>query len=296
MSALEWYKVRDTALGINFVEQNFGLAVEFARKSSHPDCVWFAGLFADCPFGKSDMTRVLLKCGDDARAMSFLAVLTNNESLLRKAATLGDPFAQAMMAKCTLGDECFEFASAAAASGDRDGFYFLGRFYENGDMDAAQECYEKAARENHAFAAFRLGKCFAMSDPRRFFWAARAGLCGNCMGYVGEIATLLSLWPGRGSSYDQSVFQVGETLKRHLVVEPFRRLLFGKAVDSFILTQVAVHDAIVFYEENIAGAANAVNCWSVCARRLGVVKDIRILIGKMVWEARGEATYKSWKK
>jgi hypothetical protein len=37
---LEWYKIRDTFFGDNFVDQNILLALELASSCQHPDARW----------------------------------------------------------------------------------------------------------------------------------------------------------------------------------------------------------------------------------------------------------------
>jgi hypothetical protein len=37
---LEWYKIRDTFFGENFVSQNIPLALELASSCQHPDARW----------------------------------------------------------------------------------------------------------------------------------------------------------------------------------------------------------------------------------------------------------------
>lgn len=63
---------------------------------------------------------------------------------LQCSAELGFGFAQALMAGRTEGEESFKFAQLAAAQGERDGFYELGRCFCFGegcekDLDKAKE-------------------------------------------------------------------------------------------------------------------------------------------------------------
>jgi hypothetical protein len=46
-----------------------------------------------------------------------------------------------------------------------------------------------------------------------------------------------------------------------------------------------------FYDFQIHCYRKAVNLWTLVGLRAGVVKDIRILIGKMIWDAKEEAKY-----
>ena len=49
--------------------------------------------------------------------------------------------------------------------------------------------------------------------------------------------------------------------------------------------------AIDMYDEWCEKAQLAVETWLVIGRRLKICKDIRRVIGKMVWDMRGDADY-----
>jgi hypothetical protein len=72
--------------------------------------------------------EVFLGCENDSRALCCAFRLGGFfDEIRRKAADVGDAFAQAVMAEQTNGDESFQ-----TAKGERDGFYWLGRCYEHG--------------------------------------------------------------------------------------------------------------------------------------------------------------------
>jgi hypothetical protein len=41
---------------------------------------------------------------------------------------------------------------------------------------------------------------------------------------------------------------------------------------------------LVLHDEMLGRARRAIDCWSMAARRCGVVKDMRVIIAKMAWE------------
>jgi hypothetical protein len=45
------------------------------------------------------------------------------------------------------------------------------------------------------------------------------------------------------------------------------------------------------FENQCAGCRRAMDAWSVVGRRNGVVKDVRLMIAKLIWEERDEAKY-----
>ena len=92
-----------------------------------------------------------------------------------------------------------------------------------------------------------------------------------------------------GSGNASVLFLIGRALKGNIDLE--KRRIFGDffSFDSFI---GPANQAVSFYDSQINSAPLAVDMWTLIATRLHLIKDMRILIGKMIWEARFEATYK----
>jgi TPR repeat protein len=83
---------------------------------------------------------------------------------LRRSAELGFAFAQALMAEETRGEEKFKFAQLAAAQGERDGFFWLGCCFRDGegcekDLDKAKENFLLASELGHVSAMIGLEIC-----------------------------------------------------------------------------------------------------------------------------------------
>ena len=49
--------------------------------------------------------------------------------------------------------------------------------------------------------------------------------------------------------------------------------------------------AVAFYHAQLENYQKAVHTFSLCGLRLGLYKDVRILIGKIIWNGREEAAY-----
>jgi hypothetical protein len=54
---------------------------------------------------------------------------------------------------------------------------------------------------------------------------------------------------------------------------------------------IPANQAVHFYNFQLQCYRKAVDTWTVVGLRNGVVKDMRNMIGKMVWDAREEAAY-----
>jgi TPR repeat protein len=159
---VEWYKIRDTFFGDNS-DQNIPFALELASSCQHPDA---RSLIEACA-GKDvrteeDGKRVFSALGpNDARALCFAWMLGDRRDLapLRRSAELGFAFAQALMAARIQGKEKFKFAQLAAAQGERDGFYWLGRCFDDGNgceknLDKSKENFLLASELGHVSAMY----------------------------------------------------------------------------------------------------------------------------------------------
>jgi hypothetical protein len=74
---LEWYKIRDTFFGDNYVSQNIPLALELASSCQHPDARWLTEACAGKGVTtKEDGKRVFSALGqNDARALCLFGFL-----------------------------------------------------------------------------------------------------------------------------------------------------------------------------------------------------------------------------
>lgn len=77
------------------------------------------------------------------------------------------------------------------------------------------------------------------------------------------------------------MYMIGEALKRGVVVED----------DLFSVYVPFARDAISFFDDQNFAAMRAVDAWALVGRTYHVVKDIRVLIGKMIWADRASAKY-----
>ena len=73
---LEYYVIRDTLLGRNFVKQDVKRALELASTCQHPEAQWLTEIFAGKDVKTPEEARdIFLAQGNDARALCFSACL-----------------------------------------------------------------------------------------------------------------------------------------------------------------------------------------------------------------------------
>ena len=91
-----------------------------------------------------------------------------------------------------------------------------------------------------------------------------------------------------GSGNATVVFLIGRALKGNINAE--KEKIFGSDYNFDSLIGPA-NQAVSFYDSQIKCARLAVDTWTLVATRMHLIKDMRIYIGKMIWEARFEANY-----
>jgi hypothetical protein len=291
---LAWYKIRDTLCGENCVKQDVRKARELAAACQHSDAVWLTKLFDSCNVNtKGEAQQVLLECESDKRAVCFAAVMAWDEDEIRRAADLGDAYAQAMMERETKGGGSFRWAEKSAGQKERDGYYALGRCLEFGagcevDLEKAKQNYLIGALLGHVQAMWSRGNSFERAHSERIIWLGRAAAGGGaCYQFTGEIPEQMRLLI-EGIGHSNLVFEIGRALKGQIDNE--KKTLFGTGFKAHERIGPA-NQAVEFYHFQLLSYRRAVDSWTLIGLRNRVVKDIRNMIGKMIWDARDEAKY-----
>jgi hypothetical protein len=63
--------------------------------------------------------------------------------------------------------------------------------------------------------------------------------------------------------------------------------------DDFKFRRGAAKQAIAFYEAQIKAAKDAMHAWTLVGIKFNVVKDVRKLIAKLIWDSKEQALYES---
>jgi hypothetical protein len=275
----KWADVLDR---LGNVSGGFERVLREARECRHPDAVWLVSLF---PAGET-VTRkrareVLLEQGEDPRALFFVARLSKNDKeKMERSARLGYAPAQVMMSLRSDTVDCFKWASLAAENGDRGGLCELGRRYRYGlgcaaDRDKAIDLFRQSAELGDAAAQGMYAEIgFGKFDWQRFHWWARASrrsLAGYFCSAVCDLAPL---------------FQQGQHSRIVHEVAPVIRKNLDSDVASYRIEEPMARElrrVLKVHEVMTARGRDAIACWSMCALRLGMVKDMRVVIAMLVW-------------
>jgi hypothetical protein len=274
-------------------------ALRLARQCKHPDAVWLASLFADDggePLSKERVLRVLREQGEDCRArfLEWECDPDRETGMLRRAAATGYAPALAALSRVTLGEEAVAFAEEAASKGHRGGKRRLAELLWTGygckkDLPRALSLLKEAAELGDAVGQQQYGeRGFGVGDWERFLWFGRASIKGNrtaANDLVKETVRELK-WceapENREKESGRILFEMGAALSGHLNMED--KLAFGVPVEP--KTLFSLQRVVALHRNWCEEAKRAVRCWIWIAMRHGVVKDIRILIARQLWQER----------
>jgi hypothetical protein len=290
---LAWYNVRDTLFGHNSSKRDIKKALELASVCEHPNAVWLTKLFAGSDVASREEARqVFLGSENDTRAFCFAGFLVRDFDQIRRAADLGDAFAQAWMAMRTVGEERFQWAEKSAVQRERDGFLELGYCYRDAvackkDLERAKDNFLVAFEIGLLNAMICVGNLLGKDEPQRFFWFGRAASSGLSFSFLNEMRHQIRNF-NSGTGHAKVVFAIGRALKGHINNEA--RTLFGSTW-NFDAHIGPAKQALQFYEFQLQSCRKAVDSWTIVGLRNKVVRDIRKMIGKMVWDGRVEAKY-----
>jgi hypothetical protein len=282
------------------LDQNIPLALELVAPCQHPDARWLTEACAGKDVTtEEDAKRVFSALGrNDARALCFAWLCSDDEEQedlfpLRRSAELGFAFAQAWMAERTRGEEKFMLAQLAAAQGERDGFYWLGFCFRDGegcekDFDKAKENFLLASDLFHVRAMIELGYLLDESDPQQWRWWGRAATHGNSSSFLSNFAKQVDLF-NSGSGSAAVMFAIEQALQGQLNEEAKTIFRNSFNFDSLI---IPAKQAIAFYEAQIKATKDAMRAWTQVGIKLNVVKDLRKFIAKLIWDSREEGLFK----
>jgi TPR repeat protein len=286
LEQIKWWNALDTVCGRSRLCPDVERGLQLARECRHPDAQWFASLFPAGVAVSTDHLRVvMLDHIDDVRALVIAYRLGMVDSIepLERAAELGYAPAQALLTDYVPDVQRFVWAQRAVAQLDRDGLFQLAGCYVYGwgceeDKDKATELYKCAAELEHVVAQYAVGVSYDSSKWERFYWCGRASTRGFrrrqfCIDVLEKLPS----------------FERGEMARILHTAAPAVRIVIVEHKDHADEPLAAgevkqLQRVLELHDAMLGRARRAMDCWSLVGLRLGVVKDIRIVIAKMAWE------------
>ena len=271
--------------------------LQLAKTLDHPEMQWLVSLFPlelldtfwnMVPENEAEM--VLKKwCEahpDDARALAYLAYVSENgKELFEKAAAMGDAWAMAHLAWSCSAKENFQWASKAAEQEQPMGIFLLARFFYEGqscqkDERKANELMKMAANLGSMSAACELAKMARTSHEKVKLLSNFAVLDKECAAvFFRELRETIATYQHSGVGGD-ALFEAGEVLKGEIDLQ--NKVAFGYACNEFDSCMFAVG----IFDTWCSTARDACFMWILCAKRLGIPRDVRTIIAKDIWESR----------
>jgi TPR repeat protein len=156
---------------------------------------------------------------------------------------------------------------------DREGFVAH-------DRAKAVGLFRLAAELGLAEAQLRFGLfCYDANNWQRYRWWGEGSVRGSHSARRALLRAAL-IQGGRVDADTRVVFELGAWLAR-LGRD-------GIARNATAQEKVAVKLCVEFHDKCCDAARAAARCWLLVAKRLGVSKDMRLLIARLIWEQRGD--------
>ena len=104
------------------------------------------------------------------------------------------------------------------------------------------------------------------------------------------MGTCIFLYMRNPLLYRRAVFTIGQLV--HTRFKYRDKMCYGYFIKSdLVCERLAI--AVILFRDQIELTENAIRAWLIIGRRLRVVKDIRIMISKMIWADRSDTQINS---
>ncbi len=287
---IKWFHARRAFL----VQEKGEAGLELARLCEHDDARFLVSLFAKT---SSTFRKIAFRSSKDVRSLCWAAICEAEDSeerqaLLRQSAEGGYAWAQALHAveNCR-GAEQLPWLEKAAAQGDHDGMTLLAQWLWKDSFRGsprAVELWHEAALLGCPVAQFHFGVSCEIVTPVRVIWWRRCAVQGallktstvqrNVMRRLRKTAVIAAQQFDKGGGSGETMFELGAAFaqfKEH-------RINLHRGWRQ----QDAWDEAVKLFAKWSSEAKRAVLCWMWLSPQIGVMRDIRILVGNAIWSAR----------
>jgi hypothetical protein len=305
--AIEYYKMRDLLFGDNYQVQNIPKALELAAQCTHPEAVWLTAIFKDKSVSnRHEAKNVLVSYiyrsktlpREVGKARYFIGGLTsdyiegniegNNENMV--ALSLGYIPARVNKHSYPHTNNMQPYLEVAVQYGERNAFYFCGvclQYNQNIQYEIDTEhmrCFEIAYALGCAKSAAQLANYYHQFDMCRWRYLTFAALHNNARHYLEQLDLVIPQDEEDVSNNAELGMFIGKTLNTYY--DKNTRLIFG-----WHASKEKALIIINFYTQQIESCRRAIDAWTQCAWRLGIYKDLRKMIGQLVWNDRDLGLY-----
>ncbi len=264
-------------------------AVDKAKRCPHPEAQALVALFpCGVPIDLDACRELVIRDTPNMHpVVLFLrAVLLHSCDTLERAARAGSVMAQMIYLGSLSGPPWYEMVQMAAAGKDTGAMITasLGRAIDQGAHIVDGKMLREAAE---------------LGDPEACSWYSKYAQKRNCTDWVSWLCKSTA-WPCGAINFCKQLYHYTRRLRRNLgtagmpdepltcqVVFELGEAIFNTPIcgigGSLDATEASLF-AIDFYRRGHQRARQAILYWMLASKQLGVVKDIRIMIGKMTWQ------------
>lgn len=280
---IEFYDARDQFLGRgnSLRHQDTVQGLKRLQASRVPEACYIGNLFWSIPRSREEIKRVLL-ANPNATTLAYAGMVNGwDEDLVQQAVDMGNTYAMGEMANRlnVLAETAFRLAKAAADAGVRGGLAMLAFCYDKGlgckaDGIRSRAAYKQATElgDAHGMTMYAV-QAFLPDNPERYRLLGRAAcLTSSWYTFDNDVSRYVSIYYAQGSC-PSVLITVGSFLKER------------PCVPSTQMSQI-----IDAYNQCMYKTRNAVLCWILIARKMGLYKDVARLIAQEVWNDK-EAFY-----
>ncbi len=175
------------------------------------------------------------------------------------------------------------------------GLFWLGDCYQKGivvaiDLEIATTCFKRAIALGNIRSCHHYGMTFRDDQPEHFLWLGHYASASNfpvafCKSTVKKIRAYCD---NLNATLGPVVFQIGKSLVGH--VNSAEKTLFRqKRSDAEWF--VAACLALSMYNSWCLLTREAVDSWTIIAHRNGFPRDVRRMVGHVIWESRSQGLY-----
>lgn len=301
-----WYDARDVFFGVNYTKRDRVKGLEMASKCTHEDAVWLCSVYRkeDAIKPLDFASLVFASQPRDRRSICFLAChgFVHCVDLLLESASIGYTFAQNELLRRGCGgipiDTRNRYIENAASAWEPHAMYMLYKhaLYTK-NLEKSRVCLQFAALLGSATAIHKhVVDTFDDTDPNAYT------ILGDllCRGRKKNVTFRLffdyiDLYRCGKVEYSEATYEIGKSLCSYGQVESwFVEEIYIRTGHQISKERVksSFDFAVDFYNGQHRLVCDAIHTWSLIGRRFKVVKDIRIMIGKMIWADRRRVTDK----
>ncbi len=221
-------------------------------------------------FLEQDELDVMSMCFAEAVCMEDLS-----EDRVRRAADLGCAYAQHMMAGSSIDEmEQFRFARDACLQGERNGLLHLAAKFEKMDgygCENSKTCYLIAAELGDVESMQALAFMFEEQNPMRYVSCCTSGRIPRVMrAFADQVRMFFASDSGQASV----VFAIGQAIAGSEWKDEWRGVNYEEVLLALVLNRAVT----------LTKCESAVKAWIGVGLRIGLKKDTRKMIAKMIWE------------